>query len=113
MNNFGRIRKVGSQALPGPVRQVDQRLDLTGVEIPFSLILCKATLARMEAGKILEVRLQDREALQDLLLILTRSGEQVLAWQLHQVDCYLWVRKALKSPGPGEGIPGGDDPAGR
>ena len=74
----------------------DQRLDISGVVIPFSLALCKSTLAQMAAGAVLEIRLRDHDTLQDLLIIVERSGDDVLAWERHD-DCnYVWVRK---SPG--------------
>ena len=74
----------------------DQRLDISGVLIPFSLALCKSTLARMAAGAVLEIRLRDHDTLQDLLIIVERSGDNVLAWEKHDDCYYLWVRK-----GPG------------
>lgn len=72
------------------------KLDISGVVIPFSLVLCKSTLARLEAGKVLEVRLQDFDTLQDLIMILTRSGDQILGWEQHQDGFWLWVRKGPK-----------------
>ena len=74
----------------------DQRLDISGVVIPFSLALCKSALARMAAGGILEIRLQDQDTFQDLMMILKRSADQLLAWEQQADDYYLWVRK---SPG--------------
>lgn len=78
--------------------KADQRLDISGVVIPFSLALCKSTLERMAAGGVLEIRLQDRDTLQDLLTILERSGEQVLAWERHDFFYYLWVQKKPGRP---------------
>ncbi|MEW6386961.1 MAG: sulfurtransferase TusA family protein [Thermodesulfobacteriota bacterium] len=77
------------EASPQPGRQ----LDISRVMIPFSLIVCKSTLARMSAGAVLEIRLQDPETLQDLLMILNRSGDQILAWEQQNDDYCLWVRK--------------------
>ena len=74
----------------------DQQLDISGVLIPFGLVLCKAALARMAAGAILEIRLQDRDTFHDLVMILNRSGDQLLVWEQQNDDYYLWVRK---SPG--------------
>jgi len=79
--------------MPMPLR-ADERLDLSGVVIPFSLAICKCTLAQMAGGGVLEVRLRDPDTLQDLLIILKRSGDQVLAWEKHGEDYYLWVRKS-------------------
>ena len=74
----------------------DQRLDISGVVIPFSLALCKSTLARMAAGAVLEICLTDHDTLQDLLIIVERSGDDILAWEKHDDCYYLWVRR---SPG--------------
>ena len=76
----------------------DQRLDISGVVIPFSLVLCKGTLTRMAPGAVLEIRLRDYDTLQDLLLIVERSGDHVLAWEQHDDHCFLWVQKSLGPP---------------
>ncbi len=78
--------------------QVDQQLDLSGVLIPFSLALCKSTLARMAAGAVLKVRLRDPEALQDLVVIVERSGDHVLSWERQGEDFYLWVQRGSGGP---------------
>ena len=84
----------------------DQRLDISGVVIPFNLALCKATLGRMAPGAVLEIRLGADDTLQDLLIIVDRSGDQVLAWERHDEYYYLWVQKSpggessLKPPRP-------------
>jgi TusA-related sulfurtransferase len=83
--------------------QPDERLDLLGVAFPFSLVLCKAALERLTAGKVLEIRLQDQEILRDLQVIVPRSGDQILAWE-QQEDCYyLWVRRGTGCPEDLEG----------
>ncbi len=74
----------------------DQLLDLSGEVIPFSLALCKATLAHLPPGTVVEIHLRDYETLQDLLIIMERCGEQVLAWERQAGRCALWVQK---SPG--------------
>jgi TusA-related sulfurtransferase len=71
----------------------DQRLDISGVVIPFSLALCKSALARMAAGAVLEICLRDRDTLQDLLIIVERSGDDILAWEKHDAGYYMWVQK--------------------
>lgn len=96
MTNFILNRRSGngaeSQALI--LMKADQRLDISGMLIPISLVLCKSTLTHMTAGKVLEICLSDREILQDLLIIIERAGDDVLAWE-KQDDCYyLWVRKS-------------------
>jgi TusA-related sulfurtransferase len=78
----------------GALREPDQLLDISGEVIPFSLALCKCTLARMAAGAVLKIRLRDQETLQDLMIILERSGDQVLSWERHEEHYYLWVRKS-------------------
>ncbi len=72
MNGFGRRRPQAASSGFTPMKS-DQRLDISGVVIPFSLALCKSALARMAAGAVLEIRLQDRDTLQDLLIIVERS----------------------------------------
>jgi hypothetical protein len=60
-------------------------LDISGVVLPFGLMLCKAAMKRLDARKVLEIRLQDRDTLQDLLMIFQRSGDRIIAWA-HQQD---------------------------
>ena len=75
--------------------KADQRLDISEVLIPIGLALCKSTLAKMAAGAVLEICLSDPDTLRDLLIIVERSGDDVLAWE-KQDDCYfVWVRKNL------------------
>jgi TusA-related sulfurtransferase len=74
----------------------DQQLDISGVVIPFSLALCKSALAHMAAGAVLKICLNDPDTLQDLWIIVERSGDDVLAWEKDEDRYYLWVRK---SPG--------------
>jgi len=73
--------------------KADQQLDLAGVVIPFSLALCKATLERMATGAVLEIRLGDHDILQDLLIIVDRSGDDVLGYEKQEEYYHLWVRK--------------------
>jgi TusA-related sulfurtransferase len=83
----------------GALRKADQRLDISGKVIPFSLALCKCTLARMTAAAVLEIRLSDHETLQDLIIIVERSGDHILYWEKQEEHYYLWVRK---NPAPNE-----------
>lgn len=93
MNDINKItRREGAAFTPASLKP-DQQLDITGVFTPFSLVLCKATLTRMAAGAVLEIRLQDCDTFQDLLMIFDRSGDQLLAWEHRDGDYYLWVRK--------------------
>ncbi|MEJ2092824.1 MAG: sulfurtransferase TusA family protein [Syntrophobacterales bacterium] len=88
-----KITRVDPKALTMATPKPDQQLDISGVLIPFGLVLCKATLTQMAAGAVLEIRLQDRDTFQDLLMILNRSEDQLLAWEQQDDDYYLWVRK--------------------
>jgi TusA-related sulfurtransferase len=71
----------------------NQQLDISGEVVPFSLALCKGALARMAAGAVLEIRLRDHDTLQDLVMIVERSGDQVLAWEKREEYYLLRVRK--------------------
>ncbi|MGA2402903.1 MAG: sulfurtransferase TusA family protein [Syntrophobacteraceae bacterium] len=71
----------------------DERLDLRGVIEPCCFLSCKATLASMRPGTVLEILVKDPETVMDLLTILERSGEIVLGSE-RQGDHYrLLVRK--------------------
>lgn len=62
---------------------------------PVSLAICKCTLARLASGAVLEIRLRDRDTLEDLLMIMERSEDKVLAWE-NREGCYsLSVRKSF------------------
>lgn len=74
--------------------KADQCLDICKVVIPVNLALCKCTLARMEAGAILEICLCDPEILQDLMMIVERSGDRVIAWEKQAEGYSLWVQKS-------------------
>lgn len=76
--------------------KADQQLDISGELIPVSLALCKSVLARMGAGSVLEIRLRDRDTLEDLLMIVERSGDKVLAWENREDHYSLWVQKNLR-----------------
>jgi TusA-related sulfurtransferase len=76
----------------------DQRLDISGVLIPISLALCKSTLVQMAAGAVLEICLGDYDTLQDLLIIVERSGDHVLSWEKHDDRYYVWVQKSPGGP---------------
>lgn len=78
-------------------RRSDEILDISGVMMPFGLVLCKAALARLAQGEILEIRLQDDDTLKDLLIILERSGDRVLAWEQRGRHYHVWVQKLLES----------------
>ena len=96
MNDINDIARVDRQDLNMASPKPDQQLDLSGVLVPFSLALYKSALTRMAPGAVLEIRLQDQDTFQDLMMILKRSADQLLAWEQQDNDYYLWVRK---SPG--------------
>ena len=50
----------------------------------------------MAAGGVLKICLTDPDTLRDLLIIVERSGDDVLAWEKHDDCYYLWVRKNLE-----------------
>jgi len=77
--------------------KADEKLDLRNIGVPFCLLTCKSTLASMKPGSVLEVRVQDPESLKDLLTILTRSGELIVAQEERQGCTYLWVEKGVKA----------------
>lgn len=77
--------------------KADKILDISGVMTPFGLVLCKAALARLARGDVLEIRLQDDDTLQDLLIILERSGDRVLACEPQGGYYRVRVQKIMES----------------
>ncbi|MFH2092326.1 MAG: sulfurtransferase TusA family protein [Pseudomonadota bacterium] len=55
-----------------------QVLDLRGVISPLNLLKCKSCLSSMTADDVLEVLLTDTDVLDDLILIVKRSRDDVL-----------------------------------
>lgn len=53
-------------------------LDLKGVGSPLDLFKCKACLKSMTEGRLLEVILADEEVVQNLKLIINRSGDKLV-----------------------------------
>jgi TusA-related sulfurtransferase len=84
--------------------QADEKLDLCGIIAPYSFLLCKSTLASMRPGTILEVHLSDPDTLEDLLIILNRSGEKIITRVQHGDRTCFWVQKGVpgRSPWPEE-----------
>ena len=83
----------------GPVHRLksDARLDVSEVLMPFSLAMCKASLSHLDSGAVLQIRLSDYDTLQDLLIIVKRCGDEILAWEKHRDNYFLWVRKSPES----------------
>ncbi|RJQ58238.1 MAG: sulfurtransferase TusA family protein [Desulfobacteraceae bacterium] len=68
-------------------------LDLAGVGWPVCLLECKRTLKSMQAGDILEIALQDPDALDELVTIVTRSPDRILAIDPEQGGYRIRIRK--------------------
>jgi TusA-related sulfurtransferase len=73
--------------------KADGQLDLCGVAAPYGLLTCKATLFSMKPGAVLEVYVRDPETVQDLLTVLERSEDKVLARVQNKDGMRLWVQK--------------------
>ncbi|MFC1811121.1 sulfurtransferase TusA family protein [Thermodesulfobacteriota bacterium] len=70
-----------------------KELNLIGVVSPVCMLKCKSELARMNAGDVLEVLLQDPEAVEELVKIIERSKDRVISKE-HEEDHYrIRVRK--------------------
>ncbi len=53
-------------------------LDLVGVGWPVCLLECKRTLKDMVSGDILEISMQDPDAVKELVTIVERSPDQIV-----------------------------------
>ena len=73
--------------------KVDEKLDIRNVAAPYCLLLVKSTLTSMKPGAVLEVRVQDPESTGDLMAILVRSGERIVAKVQCEDGTRLWVQK--------------------
>jgi TusA-related sulfurtransferase len=92
------------------VMQADEKLDLCGIITPCSLMLWKSKLASMQPGAILEVHLSDPETLNDLLLILKRSAEEIVQRKQHGNKTSFWIKKgASETPERREEPKGADN----
>lgn len=78
--------------------QADEKLDLCGIMAPYCLLLCKSKLVSMKPRAILEVHVGDPETLEDLLLILNRSGEKIVAKVQYMDRTCFWVEKGDCTP---------------
>jgi TusA-related sulfurtransferase len=71
-------------------------LDLRGVISPLNLLKCKSRLKAMEKGDILEVILADMDVVQDLIMIIKRSRDDVV-YKKKKADCIcLGIKKGLR-----------------
>jgi TusA-related sulfurtransferase len=73
--------------------KAEDQLDLCGMVAPYCLLMCKSTLASMKPGAVLEIHLRDPETVHDLLTVLERSGEKVVANVQSEGFTRLWVQK--------------------
>ncbi len=80
--------------------KADEQLDLCGLIAPYCLLLCKAKLASMPSGTVLEIRVGDPETVRDLLMVLDRSGEKVVARLQSGETTHIWIQKALSDQAP-------------
>ena len=58
--------------------RIDQHLDLKGVPCPLNFVKTKLTLESMEAGKIIEVLLDDGEPIANVTASIKEEGHQIL-----------------------------------
>jgi TusA-related sulfurtransferase len=70
-----------------------RRLDLKGVTSPLDLLKCKACLATMQTGEILEVILGDGEVAEHLSTIIRRSGDELCHMKKTQSTICVLIRK--------------------
>ena len=71
-------------------------LDLRGTVSPLNLLKCKSCLKFMEKGEVLEVMLADRDVVQDLIVIIQRSSDEVI-YQNKTADSFcLGIKKGSR-----------------
>ncbi|MCD4677700.1 MAG: sulfurtransferase TusA family protein [Desulfobacula sp.] len=71
-------------------------LDLRGVISPLNLLKCKSRIKSMEKGDVLEVMLTDIDVVQDLIMIVKRSNDEVI-YKKKKADCIcLGIKKGLR-----------------
>jgi TusA-related sulfurtransferase len=76
--------------------QLKTVLDLRGVFSPLNLFKCKGCLKSMGKGEILEVMLTDMDVVQDLIMIVKRSNDEII-YQKNKKDCIcLGIKKGLR-----------------
>jgi TusA-related sulfurtransferase len=75
--------------------QADKKIDLCGIIEPCSLLICKSALISLKPGAVIEIQLRDPETLKDLVAIIERSGETIIAREAHEDRTLLWVQKSV------------------
>lgn len=82
------VRGVGSNL------KVNEKLDLRGVLCPLNFVKTKLKLEEMESGQLLEVILDDEQALSDVPKSLKEAGHDILKLRQFQGTFSLLVKKA-------------------
>lgn len=92
---FHLLKVKGVCRLPGRLAAMrsDEQLDICRVAVPYCLLMVKSTLTAMKPGTLLEVQVSDPDSISDLLAILARSGDQILAQEQCADHTSLLVRK--------------------
>ncbi|MFC1829146.1 sulfurtransferase TusA family protein [Thermodesulfobacteriota bacterium] len=75
------------------IKPISKELDLIGVISPVCILKCKSELARMNAGSILEVLLQDPEVVEELIKIVQRSKDRVIKSKQEGDHYRIWLKK--------------------
>ena len=74
-------------------QQVDQELDLSGLNCPMPLLKTKQALNRLQAGMVLRVTATDPSSERDFQVFSAQSGIELLRFE-HDADKYIyWLRK--------------------
>ncbi len=71
----------------------DGLLDLCGIVEPYCFLMCKAALASMKSGTVIEILVRDPQTFHDLVTILERSGETIIGSEKQSDRYRLRVRK--------------------
>jgi len=74
-----------------------QVLDLRGVISPLNLLKCKSRLTSMKIDDVLEVILTDTDVVEDLMIIIKKSTDDVV-YKKRKADCIrLGIKKGQNS----------------
>jgi len=76
-----------ASALKGLWMGMASTLDLIGVVSPICLLKCKSALARLNPGEMLDVLVQDAEAVESISMILKQSEDRMEAFS-KEGECY-------------------------
>lgn len=69
------------------------KLDLVGVVSPLCLMKCKSCLQSMTSGEIVEVRIEDPDVVDELVVIIGRSKDLIID-RKREKDCHrIRIRK--------------------